>query len=255
MKTLKASFIAVLFAISMPLQAQNAGEIIANYFENIGGIENFKSLEGMKMTGKGLQQGFEFPIEIVQLKDGRQSFGFSFQGKDMKQGVYDGEVLWNTNFMTQKAEKADAEQTANFKLNTNDFPDSFMDYEEKGYTVELLGEETVDGAETYKVKLVKEPITVDGVEKDDVSFYYFDTENFVPVAMESEVTTGPQKGKMSRTTFSDYQEVDGLYFPFSMTQSIDGNTLFTMSLESIELNPTVPDEHFAFPEEMTEEKE
>lgn len=255
MKTLKACFIALLFAVSMPIQAQTADEIIANYFENIGGLENFKNLEGMKMTGKGLQQGFEFPIEIVQLKDGRQSFGFSFQGKDMKQGVYDGEVLWNTNFMTMKAEKADAEQTANFKLNTNDFPDSFVDYSEKGYTVELLGEETVDGAETFKVKLVKEPITVDGVEKDDVSFYFFDTENFVPVAMESEVNSGPQKGKVSRTTFSDYQEVDGLYFPFSMTQSIDGNTLFSMSLEGIELNPEVTDDHFAFPEEMAEEKE
>ncbi len=255
MKTLKACFIALLFAVSLPIQAQTADEIIDNYFENIGGLENFKNLEGMKMNGKGLQQGFEFPIEIVQLKDGRQSFGFSFQGKDMKQGVYDGEVLWNTNFMTMKAEKADAEQTANFKLNANDFPDSFVDYAEKGYTVELLGEETVDGAETFKVKLVKEPITVDGVEKDDVSFYFFDTENFVPVAMESEVNSGPQKGKVSRTTFSDYQEVDGLYFPFSLTQSIDGNTLFSMSLEGIELNPEVPDDHFAFPEEMAEEKE
>lgn len=255
MKTLKACIIALLFVFTMPIQAQTADEIISNYFETIGGLENFKNLEGMKMTGKGLQQGFEFPIVMVQLKDGRQSFGFSFQGKEMKQGVYDGEVLWNTNFMTQKAEKADAEQTANFKLNANDFPDSFVDYEEKGYQVELLGEETIDGAETFKVKLVKEPLTIDGVEKDDVSFYYFDTENFVPVAMESEINSGPQKGKVSRTTFSDYQEVEGLYFPFSMSQSIDGNTLFTMSLDSIELNPTVPDSNFAFPEEMVEEKE
>lgn len=254
MKTIKAFIITFSLALMAPVHAQDVDEIISNYFENIGGMENFKNLEGLKFQGKGTQQGFEFPIEIVQLKDGRQMFSFVFQGKEIKQGVFDGEILWNTNFMTMKAEKSDAEQTANFKLNTNDFPDSFMDYKEKGYTAEVIGTETMDGAETFKIKLIKEPITVDGVEQEDVSFYYFDTENFVPIAVEATVRSGPAKGKTSKTVMSDYQEVDGLYFPYSTTQYIDDNLMFSMTLDSVELNPTVEDSEFAFPEDVTEEE-
>ncbi|UJH67274.1 outer membrane lipoprotein-sorting protein [Allomuricauda sp. SCSIO 65647] len=254
MKTIKILTFVVALALAAPAQAQTADEIISTYFENIGGLENFKQLEGMKLEGNASQQGFEFPFTVLQLKDGRQMFSFTFQGKKIKQGVFDGEILWNTNFMTMKAEKSDAEQTANFKLNTNDFPDSFVDYKEKGYTVELLGNETMDGAETFKIKLVKEPITVDGVQEDDVSFYYFDTENYVPIAVESVVREGPAKGKTAKTIMSDYQEVEGLYFPFSTSQYVDGNLMFSMTMDNVELNPTVDDAEFAFPEEIAEEK-
>ncbi|MBT8237305.1 MAG: outer membrane lipoprotein-sorting protein [Croceitalea sp.] len=254
MKTFKLSIAAFLFVLALPLQAQTADEILANYFENIGGLENLKNIEGMKMTAAVNQQGMEIPLEIYQLKDGRQMTVITFQGKQIKQGVFDGETLWSHNFMTMKAEKSDAEQTANFKLNMNDFPDTFIDYKEKGYTVELLGKETLDGAETFKIKLVKEPITVDGNQEDDISFYFFDTENFVPIAVQAEIKSGPAKGQMSESTMSDYQEVDGLYFPFSMTQGVKGGQSQPITISKIELNPTMDTAEFAFPEEMAEEK-
>jgi len=254
MKTLKISIAMLLFALAIPLQAQTADEIISNYFENTGGMDNWKTMEGMKMTAKVNQGGMEIPLEIYQMKDGRQMTVINFQGKELKQGVFDGETLWNHNFMTMKAEKSDAEQTANFKLNTNDFPDSFMDYKEKGYTVELLGKETIDGAETFKIKLVKEPITVDGNQEEDISFYFFDTENFVPIAIHQEIKSGPAKGQTSETTMSDYQEVDGMYFPFSMTQGVKDGQSQPITIDTIELNPSVDAAAFSFPQEMVEEK-
>ena len=154
--------------------------------------------------------------------------------------------------MTMKAEKSDAEETSNFKLNTNDFPDSFIDYKEKGYTVELLGTETIDGTETFKIKLVKEPITIDGTQQDDVSYYFFDKDNFVPIAMQSEIKSGPSKGQVSEVTMSDYQEVNGMYFPFSMTQGVKDGQAQPITIDSIELNPAIADTEFAFPDEVGE---
>ncbi len=241
----------IVFAMIAPTQAQTADEILSNYFENIGGLDNYKALKGLKMTAKVNQQGMEIPIEIIQLSDGRQMTSINFQGKEIKQGVFDGETLWSHNFITMKAEKSDAEATSNFKLNSNDFPDSFIDYKEKGYTVELIGKETIDGAEAFKIKLIKEPITVDGNQEEDVSFYFFDTENFVPIAMQSEVKSGPGKGMTQEVTFSDYQEVDGIYFPFSMTQGVKGQPGSPITMETIELNPSIEDTAFAFPEEET----
>ena len=249
MKTLKITIFLFALMLGLPTQAQSADEILETYYENIGGKDKLKALKGMKMTAKMSQQGMEFPLEIYQLSDGRQMTVVKFQGKEIKQGVFDGETLWSTNFMTMKPEKSDAETTANFKLNTNDFPDSFIDYKEKGYTVEMMGTETVEGTEAYKVKIVKEPLTLDGETVEDISFFFFDTENYVPIAVESPVHSGPMKGQTQFITFSDYQEVDGLYFPFSMTQGLKNGASQPIMIESIELNPEV--DASVFPAEET----
>ncbi|PHQ55213.1 MAG: outer membrane lipoprotein-sorting protein [Lutibacter sp.] len=248
--------ILIILAISLnfTVKAQTADEIIDNYFENIGGLEKFKSIEGIKMNATVNQQGMEIPIEITQLKGGKQMTIIKFQGKEIKQGVFDGEVLWSTNFMTMKAEKSDAEATSNMKLESNDFLDSFIDYKEKGYAVELLGKEIIDGAETFKIKLTKEPVTIDGKEEESISFYFFDTENFVPIAIQSEIKSGQAKGMISEITMSDYQEVDGIYFPFSMTQGIKGKPGSPLTITKIELNPEVSESDFSFPEEKVSEK-
>ena len=231
------------------LQAQTADEIINNYFENTGGVDAWRAVEGMRMKAKVNQGGMEIPLEIVRLKDGRQMTSITFQGLELKQGVFDGEVLWGTNMMTQKAEKSDAEATEMMKKEMNDFPDPFLDYQDKGYTVELMGKEDFNGTETFKIKLVKEPVTVDGEEVQNVSYYFFETENFVPIAIHSEIKQGQAKGMMSEITFSDYQEVEGLYMPFTMSQGVKGQGGQPVTMDSIELNPEVSDSDFAFPAE------
>ncbi len=251
----KITLFVLAICASITINAQTADEILTNYFENIGGLENLNKVEGIKMTASVNQQGMEIPLEIIQLKNGKQATLINFQGKEIKQGVFDGETLWSHNFMTMKAEKSDAEATANFKLDANDFPDSFINYKEKGYTVEFLGKETIDGTETFKLKLTKEPVTIDGKEEESVSFYFFDTENYVPIAVQSEIKSGQGKGMISQVTFSDYQEVEGIYFPFSMTQGVKGKPGSPLTITEIKLNPTVEDSLFIFPEEIvTEEK-
>jgi len=246
--------VVIVFATAQ-INAQTADEIISTYFENIGGAENFEKLTGLRFNASVNQQGMVIPIEIVQLKNGKQMTVISFQGKEIKQGVFNGETLWSTNFMTQTAEKSDQETTDNLKLDMNDFPDPFLNYKEKGYGVELMGKETIDGTETFKIKLTKEPVTVDGNKEEDVSYYYFDSENFVPLMVESEIKSGPAKGQISQTTFSDYQEVEGLYFPFSFSQGLKDQGGQAITMDKIELNPTVDDSAFEFPKDAPETKD
>lgn len=245
----KITILATLILFVCGIQAQNVSvdEIVENYLENTGGTDNWRQLKGIKMSAKLNQQGVEIPLEIVTLSDGRTYTKISFQGQDFYQNVFDGETLWGINFQSMKAEKSDAEATANFKLNANDFPDSFLDYKSKGYSAEVLGMETIDGAETYKVKLIKEPLTIDGQEVEDVTYYYFDTEAFIPIAQDSEVKQGPQAGIIQRTTQSDFDEVEGLYFPFSITQGVKDGPSQPISIESIEVNPDIDESVFSFP--------
>ncbi len=228
--------------------AQTADEIITNYFEATGGYDAWGKLENMKMVAKVNQGGMEIPLEIVQLNDGRQYTKISLQGQSMYQGVFDGEVLWNTNFMSMQAEKADEESTMNQKLEANDFPSDLYDYKSKGYTVELMGTETVDGTETHKIKVTKEPTTVDGEKVDNVVFYFFDTDSGAIIMAEQEITQGPNKGVIGQTMLSDYDEVNGLYFPFSITQGVKDGQSQPLLIESIETNVEIDESLFAFPE-------
>lgn len=241
------SIIALSLASATVMADANKDEIINTYFENTGGYENWAKVENIRMKGIFNQGGMKIPVTLVQMKDGRRYMEFEFQGKKIKQGVFDGETMWNTNFMTMKPEKADSEETANIKLESNDFPDALYNYKEKGYSLEMLGDETIDGVETYKLKLTKEPVTVEGKQVEDITYYYFDKDSMIPLVQESEIKTGPAKGKISQVNVSDFQEVDGLYFPFSISQGVKGGNLAPIEIQSIELNVDVDPSVFVMP--------
>ena len=243
MKTIKTLFVALFVMALMPATAQTADEIINTYFENTGGMDAWNKLEGVKYAGTVNAQGMTIPIEMYQLKDGRQVLKINIQGQEMTQMAFDGETMWTTNFMTMEAEKSDAETTENVKKAIGDFPSPFLNYKEKGYSVELLGKETIEGTETFKIKLTQTPMVVDGAEVPNVKFYYFETENYVPIVVEAEAMEGPMKGQTFKDSMSDYTEVEGLYFPFSMTM---GGQPITM--KEIVINPEVDVAMFAFPE-------
>lgn len=247
MKKVIVVLVIVLLASGSLLHAQGVDEIIDNYFENTGGMEAWKNLNGIKIYAKVNQGGIEIPLEIVQLRDGRQYTKITIQGQEIKQGVFDGTSLWNTNFQTMKAEKADEESTSNAKLDANDFPESFFDYKSKGYKAELVGKESFDGAETFKLKLTKEPRTIDGNKVEDVIYYFFEVESFVPIGQETEIKEGPAKGQISQIKMSDYKEVAGLYFPYSMVQGIKGGQSQPIIIDKIEVNPAVTEADFKFP--------
>ena len=253
MKKLQNLFLVMIVSLmTISLNAQSVEEIIGNYLENTGGAENWENVKGIRMNASINQMGMEIPIEMVQLKD-KMYTKISIQGQEIKQGVFDGETLWSTNFMSMKAEKNDQEDVDNIKNELAEFPDPFLNYKEKGFSVLLMGTETVEGSDVFKIKLSKKPMVVDGEEVPNVSIYYFDSENFVPIMVHEEVMSGPGKGMIMESKMSDYQEVEGLYFPFSMTQGVKDQPGQPITIESIELNPSIDDSEFNFPESTEEE--
>ena len=243
---------ALLFSFS--INAQNVDEIIGHYIENSGGAEKWKNIEGLKMKATINQMGIEIPIEMVQMKN-RMYTKIFIQGQVIKQGVFDGETLWSTNFMSMKAEKRDDESVDNLKNDLAEFPDPFLNYKKNGFTAELMGIESVDGSDVFKIKLTKKPMVVDGEEVPNISTYYFDSKNYFPMMVHEEVMSGPGKGMIMESKMSDYQEVEGLYMPFSMTQGVKGQPGQPIIINSIELNPSVDQSEFKFPETQTEVKE
>lgn len=251
MKTSLKLIIALIFCSTTNLsQAQTAEDIVTNYIENIGGQEAWNAVENMKVTGIGRQQGVDYPFVATYMKDGRYVIEVDLQGTPFIVEAFDGKSSWAMNFQTQKAEAADSETSLNTKNGAQDeIVSPFFNYSDKGYKVELLGKDTWEGSEVYKVKLIMTPVVVDGKEEENTEIFYFDTENFVPIASEEKVTSGPAKGAMAQTLYSEYQEVDGKYMAFTQINKFNGNVGLEMLVKSVEFNVEVDENIFKIPED------
>ena len=66
--------------------------------------------------------------------------------------------------------------------------------------------------------------------------------------IHEEVMSGPAKGMIMVSKMSNYQEVEGLYLPFTMTQGVKDQPSQPIKFNSIELNPVIDENEFKFPE-------
>ncbi|MPR32527.1 outer membrane lipoprotein-sorting protein [Salmonirosea aquatica] len=230
------------------VKAPTVDDILNKYYENSGGKALWDSLKSVRMTGQVSVQGMEIPVTIIQTAAGQQKVSIKFQGQEITQVAFDGEKGWNTDFMNQKAEKMSAEANANTKQQVMDFPDALHNYKAKGYLAQLEGKEMIEGKEAFKVKLIKTPVKLDGQEQENIVYYFFDPENYLPVAMRNMSLSGQTKGASVETLLDDYRQVQGLLFPFSSKISYNGQPGETIQLENIETNAKFDPKLFAFPE-------
>lgn len=249
-------FLALLFFVPAT-QAQKAAvkaakaltvdEILDKYYEASGGRSRWDSLQSVRMNGTVTVQGMEIPVMIVQTRQGQQKVSIKFQGQETTQMAFDGQAGWSTNFMTQRPEKMDAEANANTRQQVADFPDVFLHYKDRGYTATLEDMENIEGVETLKIKLTKNRVKVDGQSQDNVVYYFFDPESYLPVAMRNTSLSGQTKGASVETLLDDYRQVKGLLFPFTSTISYNGMPGETIELENIETDVEMEPGIFAFP--------
>lgn len=247
MKTIKLLAAVLLFAFAGTIQAQTADEIVANYFENTGGLEAWNSIKSMKATGKAGMGPQEFQFTQYAMADGRMAVEIELQGQKFTPQAFDGESAWGTNFQTMQAEAQDSESSANYKNESRDIIDTFLNYQDKGYTLEKMEDETVEGVDCFKIKVNKKPSLDEGKEIDNFAVFFFDKENFVPIMSETTVNAGPQKGVKTQTLYSDYTEVGPIYFAFSITSKFNGQVGQTLKIENMEINPELDEAIFKMP--------
>ena len=126
----------------------------------------------------------------------------------------------------------------NMLLKRNDFPSPLLHYRENGYKAEYISTVAKNGIVAFKIKLTQEPKFVNGEEVPNESFYYFDAQNYYPIAIETK-----QLGQPVSITMTNYQEVEGLYFPFTISQG--GQPI---EVKEILINPEIDYNIFSFPE-------
>lgn len=237
---MKRLFLTLLTAV-LPLGglwSQAANDILEKYIERSGGRTAWDTIKGTKMEATVQEGGVSLPIILYNTHTGKQAILVDFAGRRFAQVSFDGNTYWTTDLTTMTPLLESQEATENVKLSMNDFPSPILNYEKNYYQLEYEGIITVDSVQTFKIKLVKEPLTINGKTVEDISHYYFDTQNYNPVKIEAIMPNGePYTFRLS-----DYQDVQGLSFPFTIRQ--DGAVIH---IKSITINPEIDGNVFEFP--------
>lgn len=243
-RTLFTVAIALFCAVSMQAADLTVDEILAKNAEAKGGIDKMRALNSVRFTGKmTMGGGMEAPIVMSKKRPEMMRMDFTVQGMTGSQ-AYDGTGGWMLMpFMGKKdAEPMSGDMLKEVK-DMADFDGPFIDYAKKGYKIELLGKGEVEGTPAYKLKMIR-----DGQE----TVVYIDAESFLDIKAEAKRKMQGQEVE-GETTYGNYQEFGGLLFPMSIEIKAKGMPAGqTITLEKVELNPTLADDTFKMPAKKAE---
>ena len=220
-------------------------EILAKNFAAKGGVEKLKALKSVRLSGKmALGGGMEAPFELTKKRPEMMRVDFTVQGMTGSQ-AYDGSMGWMVMpFMGKKDAEPMSEDMQKEAKREADFDGPTWDYKAKGNTVELVGKADIEGTPAYKLKVT----TKDGTD----TLLYIDAETFLEVKAEAKRKVQGQEVE-SETTFGNYQEFEGLLFPMSIEMKAKGAPAGqTITVEKVELNPTLADDMFKMPAKKAE---
>lgn len=219
-----------MFIMAMVLvqfaQAQTVDEIVEKYITALGGKEKLTSLKTVKMEGTMTVQGYDLTItttksHMIGVRTDIEVMGTSnYQVANATKGSTFFPVRGQT-----EPEEMDPDMLKSSQ-NQMDLQGALCNYKDKGTTVELLGKETVDGSEAYKLKV--------SYKNGVVSTYYIDSKTSRIVKTEGKLKINGEEQNIV-TTYSDYkQNADGYWFPYSVT-----NAQGTITYDKISTNITV----------------
>jgi outer membrane lipoprotein-sorting protein len=222
---------------SNAVQAQNVDEVINKHLTAMGG-DKYTSIKSIKMESTAQIMGMELPSNTTIVQGRGLLSKTTVQGSDIVQAI-DGKTGWMINPMTgQSGATALTDDQVKMSAGQLDLT-GLYNYKAKGYKAELTGEDKIEGAPVYVLKVDMGNGTVANhyVSKDT---YYI---------LKSVVNTIVQGQEVElKTNFSNFKQVDGVTFPFSTEiESPAMPGVMTMVVKNVEVNPTVDESIFAMP--------
>lgn len=241
--------VCCLNAVSaIPAHSQTADELIAKNIEARGGMEKINAIKTLRMTGK-FEGGGGF-VAIVGQENQRPNLvreTFTLQGMTAVQ-AYDGSAGWQIQpFGGKKTPELMGEDDLRDLLLDSNLEGPLVDYKEKGSTVEYLGHDVVDGDDALRLKIT--------LKNGDIIYDYLDPDTFIEIRRDiQQFIRGSLRERV--VGLGSYKPVDGVMFPFSMSQGPKNNPdEQTITVHRIEANVTIDPADFNLPESLkTEEK-
>lgn len=233
---------ALLLLAATQAFAYTADELAAKNVAAKGGADKLDAIHSLKLTGKLLVNGDTLQLGYATMVARPASIRFegTLQGLTLVQ-AYDGTQGWKINpFQGRKdPEKMSADDAKELAENAADFAGALVDYKAKGYKLDYLGTEDVDGTDAYKLRVTR--------PNGDISYVYLDPDYFLEIrTVDRRIQHGVPKETV--TDYGDYEKVDGVYFAFSQVSGEKGSSdRQKVQVEKAEANTLSDDNLFRFP--------
>ena len=199
-----------------------AETVMESYFKAIGGKEKLKEVNSIYMLAEAAFNGATLGLVSKTTTKNQSLIEVSFGGMTAQKVVFDG----TKGYIMAQGQRMDYDEKQIEAAKAEAYP--FAELRVSNPTLEKV--EPYEGGKAYAVKL------------NDKKTAFYDTETGLKV---KEVTVQEQAGqKMTVTTnYSDYKEVKGIKFPFTITQAL-GPQNIDFKVKEVKINEGVSDEDF-----------
>ena len=232
MRTRKFLLLPILFLLStLVTKAQSLDAIIQKHIFAMGGADNWKKINSVKMTGSINAGGMEIPVTITTAQGKGQRLEFTVNGMTGYM-IITPNTGWSYSPMEgqQKPEAMTADDVKESQ-DELDIQGALIDYKAKGHKVEYLGKDEVEGTECHKLKVTY------ASGKEETMF--IDASNYYHIrSIQKAKVNGKEEEQISN--YGNYQKLpEGVYWPMSVD---DGSGPIT--LKTVEINKPVDENIF-----------
>lgn len=231
------------------LSAQSVDDVIAKINEAAGGEKAQRAVKSQEMQVELIQTGnaMKIPIKIIQQRPAFTYTEVAVMGMVIKD-AYDGKTGWAINPYAGQMEPAPKnEEELKESEEQADIDGEFIDSKAKGFKIELMGKEDLEGEQAYKLKITN--------KHGDIKYRFFSADNYLPIKTVSKKKNKEGGETESETYFSDFKKLsNGLMFPHTMDIKVKGQTVQTMTVKSITFDKTYDASLFAPPAKKAESK-
>jgi len=234
--------VTLLASVSSTASALTAEELAAKNVAAKGGMDQLRALKSLRLSGKVLVNGDAIRLEFVELIKTPQGVRVeaTLQGLTKVQ-AYDGTQAWQIDpFQGRKdPEKLSSDDAKGLAEDAADFMGPLVDYAAKGYALDYLGTEDIDGTEAHKLRVTR--------ANGDISYVYLDPDYFLEIrTVNRRIEHGVPRETV--TDYGDYEKVAGTYLAFAQASGPKGSTeREKVQIEKAEANADVADAVFHFP--------
>lgn len=218
--------------------AMDADELIAKAIEAQGGASALQAVQSQKATGKFVNQGMEIPFTMAQARPNLLRIDATFMGMTIVQ-AFDGTNGWSINPMTgsQDAQPMSDVEAKGFRMQA-DMDGQLLNWAAKGYTVEYVGPEEVEGTAAHRLRV--------DTKMDIVMDFWFDAESFL--LLKQNLKMKVDQGEFETQSYpSDYRQQGGLTFAYAIETRQGDQVVNQLIIDTIELGVTVDPAVFLMP--------
>jgi hypothetical protein len=239
MKIIQFAAVSVLSVVaSINLQAQTVDEIIEKNVTALGGKEKIMGVKTIYKESDIDMMGNQASMTTYILNGKGYKTETNFGGSKIIQCITDTSG-WGINpFMGQTSAQAMPEDQVKASQMQLHIEGPLVDYAAKGYKVELMGTEDVNGSSAYKLKVTTE----DSVEIS----VFIDTATYYAVKAVSKASINGQDLETA-AVFSNFQKTDyGLVVSFARQITLPQGTI-TITDKKVEINKPIDPAIFEMP--------